>query len=109
MVARKPRKMATADAKKSPKKHLLKLEFETAEAKARLSKAAVLDRTRGGLNPWAHRTLAVAAEYRIAGLSMDTAYSAALREMRKNDPPEAARITAAVEKAALDAAKSSRK
>lgn len=102
--------MAASDTKKSPKKHLLKLEFETAEARARLTRAAVLDRTRGGLNPWAHRTLGIAAEYRIAGLSMDEAYSAALREFKRTDPAFAEKVKATFDKATLDAAaKPSRK
>lgn len=108
MIRKKARKMGASETKK-PKKVLLKLEFDTTEAKNRLSKAAATDRVRGGANPWAHRILSLVADYTLADLNVDEAYKLALRELAKSEPTRAERIRAAVAKAALDAAKAPRK
>jgi len=50
-------------------------------------------------NAWAKRTLGFVADYRIAGLSMEQAYTLALKEIRRDDPALADRIRAAMDKA----------
>jgi hypothetical protein len=87
-----------ADSKKGKTKSLLKLQLDMERAKAGLHVAAEKD----GMQPnaWAKRTLGFVAEYRIAGLSMEQAYTLALKEIRRDDPALADKIRAAVDKAA---------
>jgi hypothetical protein len=90
----RPRKGRKPLAPSKKREGVLKLKFVDAD-RGRLDHAAELDKLE--TNPWSRRVLNTVAEYRVAGISLEIAYSMALDALEKTNPLAYEKIRAALD------------